>query len=104
MAMSDVSVLYVRLHEKIIGTLTRVAGDRSLFSFNQEYINDSDRSTLSLCFKDVFGELRTDVKPLRCICLTKTDPFTRQILSCKKADFLEIHWQKKERISIRLVL
>jgi serine/threonine-protein kinase HipA len=63
--MADVSVLNVQLYGQPIGTLTRVAGDRSLFAFNEDYINDPNRATLSLSFKDEFGELRTDFRPVQ---------------------------------------
>jgi serine/threonine-protein kinase HipA len=63
--MADVSVLNVELYGEAIGTLTRVAGDRSLFAFNEEYIENPDRPTLSLFFKDEFGELRTEFKPVQ---------------------------------------
>ncbi|WP_177627827.1 type II toxin-antitoxin system HipA family toxin [Parasedimentitalea marina] len=63
--MADVSVLNVELYGKPIGTLTRVAGDRTLFAFNEEYINDPERPTLGLSFMDQFGELRTDFRPVQ---------------------------------------
>ncbi len=58
--MVDVSILEVELYGQAIGTLTRVAGDRSLFSFNEDYIENPDRPTLGLFFKDEFGALRTE--------------------------------------------
>jgi serine/threonine-protein kinase HipA len=63
--MADVSVLNVELYGETIGTLTRVAGDRSLFAFNEEYIENPDRPTLGLFFKDEFGELRTEFRPVQ---------------------------------------
>ncbi|MET4262318.1 serine/threonine-protein kinase HipA [Bradyrhizobium sp. S3.12.5] len=63
--MPEVSVLNVHLHGKPIGTLTHIQGDRTLFAFNQEYIDDADRATLSLSFKDQFGELITALKPVQ---------------------------------------
>jgi serine/threonine-protein kinase HipA len=64
MTMPDVSVLNVHLHGQPVGTLTHVQGNRNLFAFNQAYIDDPNRSTLSLSFKDQFGELITDFKPV----------------------------------------
>lgn len=61
--MPDVSVLDVRLHENPVATLTLVQGDRSLLAFNQNYIDDAARPTLSLSFKDTFGNLLTSFKP-----------------------------------------
>ncbi|WP_321342284.1 type II toxin-antitoxin system HipA family toxin [Breoghania sp.] len=74
--MPDVSVLNVNLHGKAIGTLTRVSGDRSLFAFNEAYINDPERPTLGLFFKDEFGELRTEFRPVQ----TKIMPFFSNLL------------------------
>jgi len=62
--MPDVSVLNVHLHGRPIATLTHVQGNRNLFAFNQAYIDDPDRPTLSLSFKDQFGELITNFKPV----------------------------------------
>jgi serine/threonine-protein kinase HipA len=58
-----VSVLDVLLHGKAIGTLTSVPGDRTLFAFNDAYIADRRRPTLSLAFKDTLGELIVDFRP-----------------------------------------
>ena len=74
--MADVSVLNVLLYGQPIGTLTRVSGDRSLFAFNEDYINDPDRPTLGLSFKDKFGELRTDFRPVQ----AKIMPFFSNLL------------------------
>ena len=57
--MPDVSVLNVKLYGETIGTLTHVQGDRTLFSFTDEYVADENRPTLGLSFKDEFGELIT---------------------------------------------
>lgn len=61
--MADVSTLEVLLYGESIGTLTLVPGDRSLFAFNEDYIEDEDRAVLSLGFKDTFGELVTKFRP-----------------------------------------
>ena len=56
-------MLDVLLYGDPIGTLTRVAGDRSLFAFNESYIADEQRPVLSLGFKDALGGLITDFRP-----------------------------------------
>jgi len=61
--MADVAVLDVLLHGELIGTLTNVGGDRTIFAFNDAYIDDPDRSTFGLGFKDEFGTLLTDFRP-----------------------------------------
>ncbi len=58
--MANVSILEVRFYNEPIGTLTRIAGDRTIFAFNDEYVADENRSTLGLYFKDQHGELKTD--------------------------------------------
>lgn len=74
--MSDVSVLDVQLHGETIGNLTHVQGDRTLFSFTDAYIADQRRPALSLSFKDQFGALITDFRPVR----TKVQPFFSNLL------------------------
>lgn len=74
--MPDVTVLDVLLHGEPIGTLTRVAGDRTLFAFNDAYIGNDDRDTLSLSFKDDMGTLLTDFRPVQ----TKVMPYYSNLL------------------------
>ena len=69
--MADVAVLEVLLYGEPIGTLTRVAGDRTLFAFNEDYIANLQRPVLSLGFKDDHGGLITDFRPTQ----TKLMPF-----------------------------
>lgn len=61
--MSSASVLNVNLYDEPIGTLTHVGGDRTLFAFTDAYIENDDRPTLGLSFKDEFGALRTESRP-----------------------------------------
>src|SRR5260370_5564792 len=63
--MHNIAVLDVRLHGQIIGTLTRLPGDRVLFAFTASYVADQNRPTLSLSFKDALGSLIIDVRPTR---------------------------------------
>jgi serine/threonine-protein kinase HipA len=74
--MADLSVLNVLLNGKEIGTLTLLEGDRSIFVFNQAYIDNPNRPTLSLNFKDRFGGLITDIPPTR----TRVTPFFANLL------------------------
>lgn len=60
--MADVSVLDVLLYGESIGTLTHVGGDRTIFAFNEAYIDNPNRPTLGLAFKDEFGTLLTDFR------------------------------------------
>jgi serine/threonine-protein kinase HipA len=74
--MADVSVLDVLLYGEPIGTLTLVQGDRTLFAFNDAYVANRDRPTLSLSFKDHLGELITDINPTQ----TRVPPFFSNML------------------------
>jgi serine/threonine-protein kinase HipA len=57
------NALSVRLHKRHIGVITRLAGDRQLFAFEQEHIDDPKRPTLSLSFKGSTGGLVTQTRP-----------------------------------------
>ncbi len=57
------NALSVRLHKRHIGVIARLAGDRQLFAFEQEYIDDPKRPTLSLSFKGSTGGLVTQTRP-----------------------------------------
>ena len=63
--MPDVSILNVLLHGRKIGTLTYLGAERTVFAFTEDYINDPDRRTLSLSFKDQHGDLITDHRPYK---------------------------------------
>ncbi len=75
--MSDaVSILEVLLHGRSIGTITRTAGDTTLFAFNSGYIEDAARPTLGLTFKTAEGVLRTRMRTY----LTKLMPYFSNLL------------------------
>jgi serine/threonine-protein kinase HipA len=73
---TNVSVLNILLYGEPVGTLTRVDGDRTLFAFNDAYINDQERPTLSLGFKDNLGGLITEFNPVQ----TRVLPFLSNLL------------------------
>jgi serine/threonine-protein kinase HipA len=56
--------LSVRLHGKQIGVINRLAGDRQIFAFEQDYIDDPQRPILSLSFKGRTGGLVTALRPV----------------------------------------
>ncbi len=58
------NALAVQLHGRQIGIINRFAGDRHLFSFEQEYVDDRTRPTLSLAFKGRSGGLVTALRPV----------------------------------------
>jgi serine/threonine-protein kinase HipA len=70
------AVLTVHLHGEPIGTLTHLGSERSIFSFHDAYIDSDDRPTLSLNFKDRFGDLITEFRPTK----RKLAPFFSNLL------------------------
>jgi len=58
------NTLAVNLHGRQIGVINRLGGDRHLFSFEQSYIDDPERPTLSLSYKGQAGGL---VVPTRAV-------------------------------------
>ena len=69
-------MLDVALYGRRIGTLTLLPGDQILFVFDQAYVDDHKRPTLSLSFKDVMGDLITDIRRTR----TRLPPFFSNLL------------------------
>ncbi len=63
--MPDVSVLSVRLYGEEIGTITYVGAEKTLFAFNEAYVENPERPTLGLQFKDSLGDLITDFRPYK---------------------------------------
>lgn len=61
--MANMKVLNIFLNNIEIGTIACLPGDRNLFTFNQNYIDDQNRDTLSLAFKDIYGQLITEIRP-----------------------------------------
>ena len=59
-----INALAVRLHGRQIGVLNRLVGDRQIFAFEQDYIDDPQRPTLSLSFKGSSGGLVTALRPV----------------------------------------
>ncbi len=61
--MSDLRTLNIFLHDQKIGVLTLLPSDQTIFSFDENYINDAKRATLSLSFEDKNGDFIPAVKP-----------------------------------------
>ena len=73
---NEFAVLDILLHDRLIAKLTHLPGDRNLFTFERDYIDDSERAILSLSFKDTYGALITDFKTTR----TRLPPFFANLL------------------------
>lgn len=59
------AALAVLLHGQRVGVLSRLAGDRHLFAFDESHVETADRPTLSLSFKSATGGLVTELRPER---------------------------------------
>ena len=62
---SELPVLSVRLYDEEIGSIAYIGGERTIFTFTEAYIENQQRPTLGLRFKDRFGRLMTDFRPYR---------------------------------------
>ena len=60
----NVKALAVRLYDRRIGIITRLVGERQLFAFEQDYIDDPNRATLSLSFKSTTGGVVISARPV----------------------------------------
>jgi serine/threonine-protein kinase HipA len=74
--MAQVAVLDVQMYGKSVGALTRLPDDKNIFTFDQAYIENSERPTLSLSFKDRFGGLITEARPTK----ARVSPFFANLL------------------------
>lgn len=74
--MTEIAALDILLYGQPIAVLTHLPGDRNVLSFNDAYIRDLHRPTLSLSFKDNFGDLITNIKSTR----TRLPPFFANLL------------------------
>lgn len=57
-----INALTVKLQDYQVGVINRLAGDRHIFSFEQNYIDDLQRPILSLSYKGQTGGLVTSVR------------------------------------------
>lgn len=74
--MADLATLDVSLHGRSIGTLISLPGERTLFAFERSYLDDADRDTLSLSFKDLYGEPLPETRPTH----VRVPPFFSNLL------------------------
>jgi len=70
------TALSVMLGRRRIGIINRFASERNLFSFEQDYLDDPDRPTLSLSFKGRDGGIVTSTRPTA----TRVPPFFANLL------------------------
>jgi serine/threonine-protein kinase HipA len=91
----DIRILKVLLYNQTIGMLTRLPGDKNVFAFDEDYVRNPSRPTLSASFKDVSGGLITDINTTQ----TRLPPFFSNLLPeglmreylAKRADINPLH-------------
>ncbi len=71
-----INALAINLYGRRIGIINRLAGERHLFSFEQDYIDDEHRPTLSLSFK---GQSENVINAVRAYTV-KLPPFFSNVL------------------------
>lgn len=76
MSFKSIMTLQVRLSDEIIGTVLRLEGDRHWFVFDESYIHNKQRKTLSLSFKSREGNLLTTSRPIQ----SRLPPFFSNLL------------------------
>lgn len=74
--MINAAALDVFLHDIRIGSLVPLDGDGSIFSFDRDYVADTERPTLSLSYKDALGGLIDTPRAYR----TQIEPFFSNLL------------------------
>lgn len=74
--LERVNALGVYLHDRLTGVLTRMAGEQHLFAFDQDYLDDPNRPTLSLAYKASGGGLVTRARP----AIRRLPPFFANLL------------------------
>ena len=63
--MTEPRTLNISLHDEKIGTLTLLPNEQSIFTFEDAYVNDAKRATLSLSFENKQGNFEPAVKSSR---------------------------------------
>ena len=74
--MINAAALDIFLGKTRVGTIARLDGDASIFTFDEVYLADQDRPTLSLAYKDANGEIIAETRSYR----TKIEPFFSNLL------------------------
>ncbi|MEE4208868.1 MAG: HipA N-terminal domain-containing protein, partial [Parvularcula sp.] len=74
--MINAAALDIFLGETRVGTIARLDGDASIFTFDEVYLADQNRPTLSLAYKDANGEIIDETRSYR----TKIEPFFSNLL------------------------
>jgi HipA-like protein len=74
--MIDAAALEILLNDRRIGTLALLDGDRSIFTFDEAYLADEERPTLSLAYRDQYGAIINAPRAYQ----TQIEPFFSNLL------------------------
>lgn len=74
--MIDAAALDILLGETRVGTIARLDGDASIFTFDEGYLADQTKPTLSLAYKDPHGDILSETRTYR----TVIEPFFSNLL------------------------
>lgn len=74
--MIDAAALDILLNDRRIGTLARLDGDRSIFTFDEAYLADEERPTLSVAYRDQYGSIINAPRAYQ----TQIEPFFSNLL------------------------
>lgn len=74
--MTDTRALDIHLADRKVGTLVALEGDRTIFSFAEDYVADAQRPTLSLGYRDTYGSLINEPRAHR----VRLEPFFSNLL------------------------
>ncbi|MCW1430255.1 type II toxin-antitoxin system HipA family toxin [Novosphingobium sp. JCM 18896] len=74
--MIEPVALDILLHGRRIGAIARLEGDKSIFTFDESYLEDGTRPTLSLSYKGASGEILNLPRPRQ----TVVEPFFSNLL------------------------
>lgn len=74
--MIDAAALDIFLDDHRVGTIAQLDGDRSIFTFDDAYLGNEDRPTLSLAYRDEYGAIINQPRAYQ----TRIEPFFSNLL------------------------
>lgn len=74
--MTETRALDIHLADRKVGTLVALEGDRTIFSFAEDYVADAQRPTFSLGYRDTYGALINEPRAHR----VRLEPFFSNLL------------------------
>ncbi|WP_157217896.1 type II toxin-antitoxin system HipA family toxin [Flavisphingomonas formosensis] len=74
--MTETRALDIHLGTRKVGTIVALDGERTIFSFAEDYVGDAERPTLSLGYRDAYGALINEPRAHR----VRLEPFFSNLL------------------------